>query len=98
MEQAREAMRLEPNNGISYPNSGSEYTNLNRLDEAEAVYKEAEQRKMDRENLLLKSLPLAFLKGDAARMARWSGRHGQAGHGRSAAGNASGHGRHGMGG
>ena len=31
-------MRLEPNNENNYVNLGAAYANLNRLDEAEAVY------------------------------------------------------------
>ncbi|MGD1104410.1 MAG: tetratricopeptide repeat protein, partial [Terriglobia bacterium] len=66
----REALRLEPNNGVNYLNLGIAYTNLNRLDEAEAVYKEAEERRLEHELLLLCRYWLAFLKGDAAQMAR----------------------------
>ena len=47
LEEAREAMRLEPNNGINYTNLGDDYASLNRLDEAEAVYKQAEERKLE---------------------------------------------------
>ena len=50
-------------------NLGIDYMNLNRLDEAEAVFKQAEERKLEGERLLLESLRLAFLKGDAAQMA-----------------------------
>ena len=44
--------------------------NLNRLDEAEAVYKQAEERKLEGELLLRYRYQLAFLKGDAAQMAQ----------------------------
>ena len=44
--------------------------NLNRLDEAEAVYKQAEERKLEGEGLLGSRYRLAFLKGDAAQMAQ----------------------------
>ena len=43
---------------------------LNRLDEAEAVYKQAEERKLGGEFLLQNRYQLAFLKGDTAQMAR----------------------------
>ena len=43
---------------------------LNRLDEAEAVYKQAEERKLESEYLLVYRYRLAFLKGDAAQMAQ----------------------------
>src|ERR1700686_4643045 len=52
LEETREAMRLEPTNEINYANLGNVYANLNRLDEAEAVYKQAEERKLEGEELL----------------------------------------------
>ena len=87
-------MRLEPNTRYNYPNLGNAYMSLNRLDEAEAVFKQAEERKLGSEFLLYSHYMLAFLKGDTARMAELAaGRHGQAGQRRSAAGHASRHGR-----
>jgi hypothetical protein len=41
---------------------------LNRLHEAEAVYKQAEERKVEDEQLLQNLYLLAFLKGDEAQM------------------------------
>jgi eukaryotic-like serine/threonine-protein kinase len=70
MEEARESVRLEPNSGINYTNLTFGYLNLNRLDEAEAVVKQAEQRNLENEGLLLARYRLAFLKGDTAQMAR----------------------------
>ena len=70
LEEFQEALRLEPSNGINYDNLGLTYTTLNRLDEAEAVYKQAEDRKLGDEYLLQNRYWLAFLKGDAARMAQ----------------------------
>ena len=70
LEEFQEALRLEPSNGINYDNLGLTYTTLNRLDEAEAVYKQAEERKLGDEYLLQNRYWLAFLKGDAARMAQ----------------------------
>src|SRR5271157_997701 len=69
LEEAREAMRREPNDWVNYANLGGGYDNLNRLDEAEAVYKQAEERKLEGEGLLLNRYQLAFLKGDTAQMA-----------------------------
>ena len=63
-------MRLEPNNVINYLNLGVDYASLNRLDEAEAVYKQAEERKLESEILLPNRYQLAFLKGDTAQMAQ----------------------------
>jgi tetratricopeptide (TPR) repeat protein/predicted Ser/Thr protein kinase len=70
LEGYREALRLEPNNAANYINLGTAYTNLNRLDEAEAVYKQAEERKLENEALLQTRYWLAFVKGDAAQMAQ----------------------------
>jgi tetratricopeptide (TPR) repeat protein len=67
--ESREAMRLEPNNAFVYGNLAAAYQNLNRLDEAEAVYKQAEERKLEAENLLSNRYLLAFLKGDTGQMA-----------------------------
>jgi tetratricopeptide (TPR) repeat protein len=70
LEEFREAMRLEPNRLSNYGNLGNAYTSLNRLDEAEAVYKQAEERKLEGEGLMGNRYLLAFLKGDAAQMAQ----------------------------
>src|SRR5208282_4997287 len=72
LEESREALRLEPNSAGNYLNLGVALTTLNRLDEAEAVYKQAEQRKLESELLLQSRYWLAFLKGDAAQMAQWA--------------------------
>jgi tetratricopeptide (TPR) repeat protein len=71
LEEWRAALRLEPNNVTTYYcNVGYIYTCLNRLDEAEAVYRQAEERKLEGEYLLQYRYQLAFLKGDAAQMAQ----------------------------
>jgi tetratricopeptide (TPR) repeat protein len=70
LEQYREALRLGPNTGPNYVNLGAAYTALNRLDEAEAVYKQAEERKLEHEGLRMYRYRLAFVKGDAAQMAQ----------------------------
>ncbi len=70
LEEWREALRLDPNNAVNYLNLGNQYANLNRLDEAEAVYKRAEDRRLESEYLLLNRYQLAFLKGDTAQMVR----------------------------
>jgi DNA-binding winged helix-turn-helix (wHTH) protein/tetratricopeptide (TPR) repeat protein len=68
LEEFRAALRLEPNNGINYINLGIAYTTFNRLDEAEAVYKQAGDRLVDGEFLLQSRYWLAFLKGETAQM------------------------------
>jgi eukaryotic-like serine/threonine-protein kinase len=70
LEQSREALRLEPNNLVAHLNVGNAYTNLNRLDEGEAVYKQAEERKLESEGLLQYRYLLAFLKDEAGKMAQ----------------------------
>jgi len=70
LEEFREALRLEPNNVANYNNLSQAYMTLNRLDEAEAVCKQAEERKLENEALLQTRYWLAFLKGDAAQMAQ----------------------------
>jgi DNA-binding winged helix-turn-helix (wHTH) protein/tetratricopeptide (TPR) repeat protein len=69
-EEAREVMRLEPNDAMNYVNLGNSYASLNQLDKAEAVYKQAEDRKMESEGLLQYRYQLAFLTGDMAHMAQ----------------------------
>ncbi len=69
-EEAREAMSREPDNWATYNNLGANYQNLNRLDGAEAVYKQAEERKLGGEGLLWNRYSLAFLKSDASQMAQ----------------------------
>jgi serine/threonine protein kinase/tetratricopeptide (TPR) repeat protein len=64
----REALRLEPNDENNYGNLGNGYASLNRLDDAEAVYKQADERKLESEGLLQNRYQLPFLKGDAAQM------------------------------
>ena len=68
LEESEEILRRSPNNQTNYGNVGAALINLNRLDEAEAVYKQAEERKLEGEQSGLYSL--AFLKGDTAEMAR----------------------------
>ena len=70
LDETREAMRLEPNDETNYFNLSQIYANLNRLDDADAVFKEAEKRKLEGEILLQNHYQLAFLKGDTAQMAQ----------------------------
>ncbi len=70
LEEQREWQRLQPNGQGFYLNLAYAYMSLNRLDEAEAVYKQAEERKLGGEFLLQNRYQLAFLKGDTAQMAR----------------------------
>jgi eukaryotic-like serine/threonine-protein kinase len=70
LEASRESVRLEPNSGINYSVLCLAYIYLDRLDEAVAVVKQAEERKLESEALLGARYGLAFLEGDTAQMAR----------------------------
>jgi eukaryotic-like serine/threonine-protein kinase len=72
LSEYSESLRLDPNNVDSYLNLGGSYMNLNRFDEAEAAFKQAEARKLENENLIAIRYLLAFLKGDAAQMERFA--------------------------
>jgi len=69
-EQDAEGLRLLPNDEVSYVNLAAAYMSLNRIDEAEAVCKKAEQRKLESEYLPAIRYVLEFLKGDATQMAQ----------------------------
>jgi eukaryotic-like serine/threonine-protein kinase len=71
-EEFLEVPRLKPNDVQNYANLGFAYQALNRLDEAEAVYKQAEGRKLESESLLVGRYVLAFLKGDVPAMDRFA--------------------------
>ena len=70
LKEIREALRLEPNNQVSYGNLGVAYANLNRLDDADAAYNEAEEHKLESQYLVLRRYHLAFLKSDSVLMKR----------------------------
>jgi DNA-binding winged helix-turn-helix (wHTH) protein/Flp pilus assembly protein TadD len=70
LQEFRDTLRLAPDKKIIYLDIGSACMDLNRLDEAETVYKQAEQSKLDNEFLLSRRYALAFLKSDAAQMAQ----------------------------
>jgi tetratricopeptide (TPR) repeat protein len=64
LEEHLETMRLAPDVAVTYQNLGGDYVNLNRLDEAEAVFKLAEDRKLEFQGHTRSVYLLAFLKGD----------------------------------
>ena len=70
LEEWQVAVRLDPDNGLIYYLLSLAYMSGNRLDEAQAVFQQAEERKLENEQLLQSRYWLAFLKGDAARMAQ----------------------------
>jgi len=68
MEAAQHAMRLDPNNSTNVVNLGGVYTALNRFNEAEALYKQAQGRNLGSEFLLQSRYLLAFVMNDTAQM------------------------------
>ena len=70
LEATREAMRLRPDAWIPYVNLAGAYVTLNRLAEAQQVYKQAEQRKIANGAFQGPRYLLAFLEGDKAQMAQ----------------------------
>jgi len=70
LQKAHEAHRLYPNDQDGYVALGQLYLYLNRLHDAEAVFREAEERKLESELLLWNRYQLAFLKGDEVEMER----------------------------
>jgi len=69
-EEAKETLKLLPGDCPSYGNLISAYINMNRLAEAHAVAREAEQRNANCFHFQLHRYQLAFLEEDQAGMAR----------------------------
>ena len=70
LEETSEALHLEPNVGVVLANMAYSYECLDRLDQAQAVMKQAEERKVESALLLGIHYLLAFLKDDFLEMAR----------------------------
>ncbi len=70
LEEARQALKLDPNNLDSYLNLGNSYSAVNQVDEADATFRQAEDRKLQGEFLQASLYGLAFLEGDTGRMAQ----------------------------
>jgi eukaryotic-like serine/threonine-protein kinase len=66
--EASENLLRDAGNGMNYSNLGGDYLDLNRFQDAEAVYKDAESRHLDGEWLLGNRYNLAFVQGDTAQM------------------------------
>jgi len=69
-QEARDALRLDQNSAMIYGNLAQDNLNVDHLPEAEAVIKQAEERKLESESLLAMRYSIAFLKADQAEMAR----------------------------
>jgi DNA-binding winged helix-turn-helix (wHTH) protein/tetratricopeptide (TPR) repeat protein len=70
LEEALIAMRLDADVGDNYITLGNCYLCLNRLNEAEAVLKQAEERKLESEGLAVQRYVVAFLRGNEKEMQR----------------------------
>jgi tetratricopeptide (TPR) repeat protein len=70
LSEFSEALRIQPNDVNNYSNLAGTYQNLNRFDEAEALYKQADEHKLESEDLFVTRYQLAFSKGDTAQMER----------------------------
>ena len=70
LQQTRTALRLDSDYYAIYVNLGAAYMNLNRLDEAEQAFKQAEQRGLAGETLALYWYQLDFVRGNTTGMAR----------------------------
>jgi predicted Zn-dependent protease len=69
-EECRKAIDLDPDFFPGYINLAGTEIFLNRLGDAEDVLRRAAERKLDNEFISITRYQLAFLKGDAAAMAR----------------------------
>jgi len=68
LEQAAEAVRLNPDFSISYRLLGASYIALDRLDEAKATYRQALERKLNHPFIHIDLYEMAFLRNDTAGM------------------------------
>ena len=75
LAEYREAHRLNPTNASTYADLVDSYVPLNRLDEARATAKEAQDKQLDSIGLRFSLYDVAFLQNDTAGMAQqvaWS--------------------------
>jgi eukaryotic-like serine/threonine-protein kinase len=70
VEEGREAVRLNPDNAISYSILMFDYISLDRLDEAKATYARALERKLNHPFYYPCLYEIAFLQNDTAGMAQ----------------------------
>jgi len=69
-EEARVAMEVSPASVTGYANLMNAYLALDRVDEAQAIYDQAKERKFDNEYLREMRYEIAFLQNDEAEMRR----------------------------
>jgi DNA-binding winged helix-turn-helix (wHTH) protein/Flp pilus assembly protein TadD len=70
LEHSHEAVQLEPQSQTNYLAVGSALVTLDRFEEAETSYNEADRRQLDSEAFAGARYRLAFLKADPKRMSR----------------------------
>ena len=68
VDQAREALRLQPGSGLRYANLVQGYVHVGSLEKARATVAEARTKNVDSPYLCLYSYQLAFLQNDVATM------------------------------
>jgi DNA-binding winged helix-turn-helix (wHTH) protein/tetratricopeptide (TPR) repeat protein len=69
LDESLQRQRLQPNDELQYASLMANYLALNRLDDAEGLYKQAQERKLEGEVLLENGYALAFLRSDDKEMA-----------------------------
>ena len=70
LAESLDTLRLNPTTALVYQNLANAYIVLNRLDEARAIAREAQSKKLDSSYLRYYLYQVAFLKNDAAAMAQ----------------------------
>jgi len=73
LQQAIETLDLDPYRVTGYEDASESYIALDRLGEAEAVFRKAEERNLSSEGLLWNRYVSAFLSGDRPKMERLVG-------------------------
>ena len=68
LEEAREAIRLNPNSASGYSLQAAALVGLNRFDEAQATIRQALEQKLDTPAMRRTLYRIAFVQGDAATM------------------------------
>ena len=70
LSEAQQALKLDPNSGISFNNLSEVYVQMGRLDEALAVIQQAQEKNLDSGGLHALRYRIADLRNDQAEMAK----------------------------
>jgi eukaryotic-like serine/threonine-protein kinase len=68
VEEARDAVRLNPKEAKAYSNLGLAFLGLNRFDEAQETFHQALAKKLETDSMHTRLYHIALVKGDAAAM------------------------------